>query len=111
MFAPCYVSPHSVDVSSASASGEMNMRSENQGDLYTSQAAGSYLRFSATASACADWISAWATHKSTLGLNLNAPKLCTEEMSSTHVFIIMLHLPLQSSSGALRWVCSFALTV
>ena len=64
----------------ASASGELNMRSENQGGLYASQAAESYLRFPAAASACADWVSAWATHESALRLNLCVPKLCAKEV-------------------------------
>ena len=78
---------------SESASGELNVRSENQGGLYASQAAESYLRFPTTASACADWFSAWVMHESALRLNLCMPKLCAEEMCSTHVFIIILHLP------------------
>ena len=51
----------------------------------------SYLRFPATASVCADWVSVWVTHESVLRLNLSTPKLCAEEMCSTHVFIIILH--------------------
>ena len=43
-----------ADVCSVSATGELNVRSENQGGLYASQAARSHLRFPATASACAD---------------------------------------------------------
>ena len=74
----------------ASASGELNVRSENQGGLYASQAARSYLRFPTTASACADWYLTWVTHESALRLNLYVPKLCVEEMCSTHVFIILL---------------------
>ena len=58
--------------------------------IYASQAAESYLRFSTTASACADLVSVRATHESLLRLNLCEPKLCAEEMCSTHVFIIML---------------------
>ena len=47
------------DVCSAGASGELNMNnmsSENHNCLYTSQAAGSYLRFPTTASPYADWL-------------------------------------------------------
>ena len=77
----------------ASASGELNVKSENQGGLYASQAAISYLKFPATASAFAAWVSEWVMHESVLRLNLCMPKLCAEEMCSTHVFIIMLHLP------------------
>ena len=69
------------------------MSSENQGGLYVSQAAESYLRFPATASACADWVSVWVMHESSLRLNLCTPKLCVGEMHSTHVFILILHLP------------------
>ena len=76
---------------SASASGELNVRSENQGGLYVSQAAKSYLRFPTAASACDDWFSLQVMHESMLRLNLCMPKLCAEEMCSTHVFIIMLH--------------------
>ena len=74
----------------ARASGKLNMRSENQGSLYASQAAESYLRFPAAASACAEWVSVCVMHESTLRLNLCMPKLCVEEMCSTSVFIIML---------------------
>ena len=71
----------------------MNVRGESRGGLYTSQAARSYLRFPATASACAIGFSVWVIHESMLGLNLYIPKLSAEEICSTHVFIIMLHLP------------------
>ena len=77
----------------ASASGELNMSSENQGSLYASQSAESYSRFPTTASACADWISVWVTLESMLWLNLCMPKLCAEEMGSTHVFILMQYVP------------------
>ena len=46
----------SVDVHGASASSELNMWGDSEGSLYASQAAGSYLRFPATASACADCV-------------------------------------------------------
>ena len=74
----------------ASARDELNVRSENQGGLYTSQASESYMKFPTTSSACADWVSAWVMHESVLRLNVCMPKLCAEEMCSTHVFIIML---------------------
>ena len=76
----------------ASASIELNVRSENQGSLYASQAAESCLRFPTIASACADWVSARVMHETTLRLNLCMPMLCTEKMCSTHVFFIMLQL-------------------
>ena len=75
---------------SAGVSGELNMTSEGEGGLYTSQVARSYLRFATTASACADWFSVWILHESVFRLNLYMPKLCVEEMCSTHLFIIML---------------------
>ena len=50
---------YSVDVCGAGASSELNVRSESQGSLYASQAARNYLRFPATASACADWFLVW----------------------------------------------------
>ena len=74
---------YSGDVSGASASSELNVRNESQGGSYASQAVRSYLRFS-------DWFSVWVTHESMLRLNLYVPKLCTEEMCSTCVFILML---------------------
>ena len=40
----------------ASVRGELNVRSENHGSLYTYQAAESYLRFPTTAAACAAWL-------------------------------------------------------
>ena len=88
------------------ASGELSMRSENQGSLYVSQAAESYLRFPTTASAFADWVSVWAMDESMFRLNLCIPKLCAEEMCSTCVFIIMLHLPFYNfeKKGSGLWV-------
>ena len=72
---------------------------------YASQAARSYLRFPATASACADWFSMWVIQEYALRLNLYMPKLCTEEMCSSHVFIIMLHLPIYNfEKGFGLWV-------
>ena len=68
----------------------IDVRSEDQGGLYVSQAAESYLRFPATASACPDWVSVWAMCESVLRLNLCTPKLCAEEICSTCVFIIIL---------------------
>ena len=53
----------------------------------------SYLRFPATASACADWSSAWVMHKSVLRLNLCAPKLCVEEMCVNLCFYCTARLP------------------
>ena len=95
---------------SSSARHEVNRRSEDQGGLYASQAARSYLRFPATASICADWFSAWVTHESTLRLNLYAPKLCAEEVYSTHAFTIMLHLsekkPKKGRTSSTRNRCS-----
>ena len=91
---------YSVDMCSASASNELNVRSESQGGLYASQAARSYLRFTATASACADWFSAWVAHDSMLRLNLYVQKLCAE-IYSTCVFIIMLHLPFHNFENRL----------
>ena len=84
---------NSVDMCSASANGELNIRSENQGGLNASQAGRSYLSFPTTASAHADLLSAWVMHESALRLNLYDPMLCAEEMCSTHVFIIILKLP------------------
>ena len=52
----------------------------------------SYLRFPATASACAEWSSTLVTHESALRLNLCVPKVCAEEMCLTCVSIIMLQL-------------------
>ena len=75
---------------SASASGELEVRSGRQGGLHVSQAARGYLSFPATATACADWFSAWVMLESVLRLNLYAPKLYAEEMCSACVFIIML---------------------
>ena len=90
---------------SASASGELNVKSESQGSLYPSQAASGYLRFSATASACADWFSAWVMHESMLRLKLYMTKLCAEVMCSTHVFIMMPHLPFYNfKKGCILWV-------
>ena len=63
------------------------MWSESQGGLHASQTGRNYLRFSATASACADWFSVWVIHESVFRLNLYMLKLCAEEMCSTYVFI------------------------
>ena len=77
---------------SAGTSGELNVWSESEGILYASQAAGSYLRFPVTASACADWFLVWVMYESMLRLNLYAPKLCATETCSTHMFVIVLHI-------------------
>ena len=69
------------------------MRSASEGGFCSSQAARSYLRFPTTASTCGDWSSAWVMHESALRLNVCIPKLCVEEMCSTCVSIVMLHLP------------------
>ena len=51
----------------------------------------SYLRFPATVSACDDWFSARVMHESVLSLNLYVPKLCAEQICSTHVYHNVTH--------------------
>ena len=58
------------------------MSSENQGGLYTSQAADRYLRFPATVSACAGWLPCQAEA-------VHAKTVCSGDLLN-HVFNLVL---------------------
>ena len=74
-------------VCGASVSSELNMRSESQSGLYTSQTARSYLRFPTTASACADWFSVWVTCESMLRLkSVCAQAVCWGDVFNSCVY-------------------------